>query len=59
MVAFFKNAGKFTASKKFMMELRCKFCHKLLAKVDETKGGKVFIKCLKCKTDNELDFNKK
>ena len=42
-----------------MVRLECKFCHRLLAKIDETKGGKVFIRCPKCKTDNELDFNKK
>lgn len=31
-------------------EFRCKFCHRLLAKVSE--GGKVEIKCPKCKTMN-------
>ena len=41
-----------------MKDLHCKICKRLLAKVDETKGGKVFIRCPKCKTDNEVDFNK-
>lgn len=41
-----------------LVEIRCKFCHKLLAKVDETKGGKGSIRCVKCGTDNEFDFNK-
>ena len=31
-------------------EFRCKFCHRLLAKVEE--GSKVEIKCPKCKTLN-------
>lgn len=31
-------------------EFRCKFCHRLLAKVAE--GSKVEIKCPKCKTMN-------
>jgi len=33
-----------------MKEFRCKFCHRLLAKIDE--GSKVEIKCPKCKTLN-------
>ena len=33
-----------------MKEFRCKFCHRLLAKVDD--GSKVEIKCPKCKTMN-------
>lgn len=33
-----------------MNEFRCKFCHRLLAKVCE--GSKVEIKCPKCKTMN-------
>ena len=33
-----------------LKEFRCKFCHRLLAKVDE--GSKVEIKCPKCKTLN-------
>jgi phage FluMu protein Com len=33
-----------------MKEFRCKFCHRLLAKVAEAK--KVEIKCPKCKTMN-------
>lgn len=33
-----------------MKEFRCKFCHRLLAKVEE--GSKVEIKCPKCKTLN-------
>ncbi|MBI5699994.1 Com family DNA-binding transcriptional regulator [Candidatus Saganbacteria bacterium] len=33
-----------------MKEFRCKFCHRLLAKVGEAK--KVEIKCPKCKTMN-------
>ena len=31
-----------------MKEFRCKFCHRLLAKVAD--GSKVEIKCPKCKT---------
>ncbi|OGC07194.1 hypothetical protein A3H38_03195 [candidate division WOR-1 bacterium RIFCSPLOWO2_02_FULL_46_20] len=31
-----------------LREFRCKFCHRLLAKVGE--GSKVEIKCPKCKT---------
>jgi len=34
----------------FMKEFRCKFCHRLLAKVED--GSKVEIKCPKCKTLN-------
>ena len=33
-----------------MKEFRCKFCHRLLAKVQD--GSKVEIKCPKCKTMN-------
>ena len=33
-----------------MKEFRCKFCHRLLAKIEES--GKVEIKCPKCKTIN-------
>lgn len=33
-----------------MEEFRCKFCHRLLAKVENSK--KVEIKCPKCKTMN-------
>ncbi len=33
-----------------LKEFRCKFCHRLLAKVSE--GSKVEIKCPKCKTLN-------
>jgi phage FluMu protein Com len=33
-----------------MRDFRCKFCHRLLAKVEE--GSKVEIKCPKCKTLN-------
>ena len=33
-----------------LKEFRCKFCHRLLAKVAE--GSKVEIKCPKCKTLN-------
>lgn len=33
-----------------MKEFRCKFCHRLLAKIEEAK--KVEIKCPKCKTLN-------
>ncbi len=33
-----------------LREFRCKFCHRLLAKVGE--GSKVEIKCPKCKTLN-------
>jgi phage FluMu protein Com len=33
-----------------LKEFRCKFCHRLLAKVDA--GSKVEIKCPKCKTLN-------
>ncbi len=33
-----------------LREFRCKFCHRLLAKLDE--GSKVEIKCPKCKTMN-------
>jgi len=33
-----------------LKEFRCKFCHRLLAKVAD--GSKVEIKCPKCKTMN-------
>lgn len=33
-----------------MKEFRCKFCHRLLAKIEDCK--KVEIKCPKCKTKN-------
>lgn len=33
-----------------LKEFRCKFCRRLLAKIDE--GSKVEIKCPKCKTLN-------
>ena len=33
-----------------LKEFRCKFCHRLLAKVDD--GSRVEIKCPKCKTMN-------
>jgi phage FluMu protein Com len=33
-----------------LKDFRCKFCHRLLAKVEE--GSKVEIKCPKCKTLN-------
>lgn len=33
-----------------LREFRCKFCHRLLAKVDQ--GSRVEIKCPKCKTLN-------
>jgi LSD1 subclass zinc finger protein len=33
-----------------LKEFRCKFCHRLLAKLDE--GSRVEIKCPKCKTMN-------
>ena len=33
-----------------LREFRCKFCHRLLAKVDQ--GSRVEIKCPKCKTMN-------
>ncbi|MDI6731920.1 MAG: Com family DNA-binding transcriptional regulator [Candidatus Margulisbacteria bacterium] len=33
-----------------MKDFRCKFCHRLLAKVAE--GSKVEVKCPKCKTMN-------
>ena len=33
-----------------MRDFRCKFCHRLLAKVAE--GSKVEVKCPKCKTLN-------
>ena len=36
-----------------MKEFRCKFCHRLLAKVGDAK--KVEIKCPKCKTMNLWD----
>jgi phage FluMu protein Com len=36
-----------------LKEFRCKFCHRLLAKVGE--GSKVEIKCPKCKTMNLYD----
>lgn len=35
---------------KMLKEFRCKFCHRLLAKLEE--GSKVEIKCPKCKTMN-------
>ena len=37
-------------SAEMLKEFRCKFCHRLLAKVQE--GSKVEIKCPKCKTMN-------
>ena len=33
-----------------LKEFRCKFCHRLLAKLEQ--GSKVEIKCPKCKTLN-------
>ncbi len=36
-----------------MKEFRCKFCHRLLAKIEAQ--GKVEIKCPKCKTMNLFD----
>lgn len=33
-----------------LKEFRCRFCHRLLAKVED--GSKVEIKCPKCKTMN-------
>ena len=33
-----------------LKEFRCKFCHRLLAKLDQ--GSKVEVKCPKCKTLN-------
>lgn len=36
-----------------LKEFRCKFCHRLLAKVAD--GSKVEIKCPKCKTMNLYD----
>jgi phage FluMu protein Com len=38
-----------------LKEFRCKFCHRLLAKVDD--GSKVEIKCPKCKTLNLYQEN--
>jgi len=38
-----------------MDEFRCKFCHRLLARVEDTK--KVEIKCPKCKTLNLFSDN--
>jgi phage FluMu protein Com len=38
-----------------LKEFRCKFCHRLLAKVSEAK--KVEIKCPKCKTLNLYNDN--
>lgn len=38
-----------------MEEFRCKFCHRLLAKVEE--ASKVEIKCPKCKTLNLYSQN--
>ncbi|KAF0133641.1 MAG: hypothetical protein FD145_1179 [Candidatus Saganbacteria bacterium] len=38
-----------------MEEFRCKFCRRLLAKVENT--GKVEIKCPKCKTLNLFSLN--
>jgi len=35
---------------KMLKDFRCKFCHRLLARVEE--GSKVEIKCPKCKTLN-------
>lgn len=40
-----------------MIRFECKFCHRLLANVDETKGGKAVIRCPKCGTDNELNLS--
>lgn len=37
-------------TKEVLKEFRCKFCHRLLAKLGEAK--KVEIKCPKCKTMN-------
>jgi phage FluMu protein Com len=39
-----------TGGTEMLKEFRCKFCHRLLAKVQE--GSKVEIKCPKCKTLN-------
>ena len=38
-----------------MEEFRCKFCHRLLAKVEQ--ASKVEIKCPKCKTLNLYAHN--
>jgi len=38
-----------------MEEFRCKFCHRLLAKVEQ--ASKVEIKCPKCKTINLYSHN--
>lgn len=38
-----------------LKEFRCKFCHRLLAKVGEAK--KIEIKCPKCKTMNLFSDN--
>jgi phage FluMu protein Com len=38
-----------------MEEFRCKFCHRLLARVEEAQ--KVEIKCPKCKTINLYTLN--
>lgn len=42
--------AKKALTKEALKEFRCKFCHRLLAKVAEAK--KVEIKCPKCKTMN-------
>ncbi|NQU18072.1 MAG: Com family DNA-binding transcriptional regulator [Candidatus Saganbacteria bacterium] len=44
-----------TQSQTLLKEFRCKFCHRLLAKVSDAK--KVEIKCPKCKTMNLYSDN--
>jgi phage FluMu protein Com len=39
-----------------MQEYRCQYCHRLLAKIEE--GGKIEIKCPKCKSLNLYSENK-
>jgi len=39
-----------------MKEYRCKFCHRLLGKIDIT-DGKIEVKCPKCGKENTLEIN--
>lgn len=41
-----------------LKEFRCRFCNKLLAKVDHSLVGVVQIKCIRCKSINFLTAEK-
>lgn len=41
-----------------MIELRCKKCHKLLARVDSSIEGEIEIVCPRCKIKNVWSFRR-